>query len=69
MSLRTETLYNQDSGIFIHGNVVLGQIKTKQSLKATSFIANGIKQWGLFSHDDFDNVIYIIFMKLMKQQA
>ena len=54
-------IYNKNSGIFIHGDVILGKIKSKQAIKASSFIANGVKQWNLLSHDDFDEVLQRFF--------
>lgn len=56
ITLQAGVLYNPNSGIFIHGDVTLGKVNFKQGLKATSFIINGIKQWNMLSHDDFDQV-------------
>ena len=53
--LKTETIYNEN-GIFIHGDLTLGNLKTHSSLKTSSFISNGESQWYLISHEDFDNV-------------
>ena len=59
-ALQASVIYNQNSGIFIHGDVILGKVKMNQGLKATSFLMSGMKQWNLISHDDFDQVLVLL---------
>jgi len=64
--LQSGVIYNKNYGIFIHGDVILGKIKTKKAIKASSFIVNGVKQWNLLSHDDFDEVLKSFFLLKIK---